>query len=73
MTDEERQKLLLDLRRQSTDDLFGKAADEIKRLAALDFSLETAADLIERLAHELVSTNERLEQLEARVEALERM
>jgi hypothetical protein len=35
--------------------------------------LETAADLIEQLAHELVATNKRLVQLEARVEALGRM
>jgi hypothetical protein len=35
--------------------------------------LATAADLLERLAHELVATNERLVQLEARLEALERM
>jgi hypothetical protein len=35
--------------------------------------LETAADLLEQLAHELVATNERLGQLEARVEALGRM
>jgi hypothetical protein len=35
--------------------------------------LETAADLLERLAQELVATNKRLEQLEARLEALERM
>jgi hypothetical protein len=35
--------------------------------------LETAADLLEQLAHELVATNKRLEQLEARVEALGRM
>jgi hypothetical protein len=35
--------------------------------------LATAADLLERLAHELVATNKRLVQLEARVEALERM
>jgi hypothetical protein len=35
--------------------------------------LEMAADLLERLAHELVATNERLGQLEARVEALGRM
>jgi hypothetical protein len=39
----------------------------------VDSVLETAADLLERLAHELVATNERLVQLEARVEALERM
>jgi hypothetical protein len=35
--------------------------------------LETAADLLEQLAHELLATNKRLEQLEARLEALERM
>jgi len=35
--------------------------------------LVMAADLLERLAHELVATNKRLVQLEARLEALERM
>jgi hypothetical protein len=35
--------------------------------------LETAANLIEQLAHKLVATDERIVQLEARVEALERM
>jgi hypothetical protein len=35
--------------------------------------LETAADLLEQLGHELVAMDKRLMQLEARVEALERM
>jgi multidrug resistance efflux pump len=41
--------------------------------ASAKSELETAADLLEQLAHELVATNERLVQLEARLEALERM
>lgn len=45
----------------------GKMTDEYRHL------LETAAELLERLAYELVATNERLVQLEARVEALGRM
>jgi hypothetical protein len=77
MTDEERQKLVARLRAHEvvmwTD--IDLAADEIERLAAKDdvSMLETAAYLIEQLAHELVATNKRLVQLEARVEALERM
>jgi hypothetical protein len=50
-----------------TDEERQKDVDYVK------FMLETAADLLERLAHELVATNERLGQLEARVEALGRM
>jgi hypothetical protein len=114
MTDQERQKLLGNLRMAKlaaptyAKQWCGEAADEIERLAEIiaDYklvfgdihkvtlnkqppgpdsilhelgecpdasTLETAADLIERLAHELVATNERLVQLEARLEALERM
>jgi hypothetical protein len=82
MTDEERQKLCEALRGKrpwpgALAKMMPDAADEIERLAAEhkhDVSmLETAADLLERLAHELVATDERLKQLEARIEALERM
>jgi hypothetical protein len=77
MTDEERQKLCESLRLAFSPWPCRIAADEIERLAAEhkhDVSmLETAADLLERLAHELVATDERLKQLEARIEALERM
>jgi hypothetical protein len=50
-----------------TDEERQKDVDYVKSM------LKTAADLLEQLAHELVATNERLEQLEARIEALERM
>lgn len=50
-----------------TDEEHQNDVDYIKSM------LVTAADLLERLAHELVATDERLEQLEARIEALERM
>jgi hypothetical protein len=72
MTDEERQKLCADLRRCQSSWLEG-AADEIERVDHVKSMLETAAELLERLAHELVATNGRLVQLEARIEALERM
>jgi transcription elongation GreA/GreB family factor len=65
MTDEERQKLCEELR-----DCWLTSC-RTRRVEAAE--LETAADLIEQLAHELLATNERLEQLEARLEALERM
>lgn len=73
MTDEERQKLcafIVDLRALEHDD---KKTIEDIRHDYVKSMLETAADLIEQLAHELVATNERLVQLEARLEALERM